>query len=240
MDEMTSILDQLDYASMKWWISFPLLRSGSRYPAATRLSCYGADCAWGLVVEVLGFSNLTERHGCIAAQVHVYANEKHPPTDPYSYCASDLRVTADGEGPPLFDPEDILGQRINPAAVDMRIRGRVVPVTTNPSDYEAAGIPLEEPPDIYGQELLRWLAPRHRDLLLATEEEIAERLGRRMPLILRLDEWHHCDPMLGERPSQCETFQMLAEVLATGDPSRYRPTEPPNTHWSNWPMAGTI
>lgn len=37
-----------------------------------------------------------------------------------------------------------------------------------------------------------------------------------------------------------ETFRMLAEVLETGDTARYRPRRAPNTHWSNWPEAGTF
>ena len=32
----------------------------------------------------------------------------------------------------------------------------------------------------------------------------------------------------------------LAKVLATGDVHAYRPTSPPNTHWSNWPDGGTL
>jgi hypothetical protein len=32
---------------------------------------------------------------------------------------------------------------------------------------------------------------------------------------------------------------MLAKVLVTGDAAHYKPTKPPNTHWSNWPGGGT-
>lgn len=42
------------------------------------------------------------------------------------------------------------------------------------------------------------------------------------------------------RPSSYETWQQIAEVLATGDIGRYRPTLPPNTHWKNWPEGGTM
>ncbi|MDO7883849.1 hypothetical protein Q5H89_00635 [Hymenobacter sp. CA2-7] len=42
------------------------------------------------------------------------------------------------------------------------------------------------------------------------------------------------------RPSSYETWPQLAQVLATGDVSYYRPTLPPNTHWRNWPESGSL
>ena len=41
-------------------------------------------------------------------------------------------------------------------------------------------------------------------------------------------------------PSSYETWQQLAQVLATGDARYYQPTLLPNTHWSNWPESGTL
>jgi hypothetical protein len=59
-----------------------------------------------------------------------------------------------------------------------------------------------------------------------------------LPLILQLDDWHHPNELMGEKPSRTETFDMIADVLATGEPSRYRPSEIPNTHWSHWSTEG--
>lgn len=62
-----------------------------------------------------------------------------------------------------------------------------------------------------------------------------------MDLILQLNEWNHPDVVDdSERPSGSETFQQLARVLVTGDKSKYAPTNPSNTHWSNWPDGGTL
>ncbi|UYQ95580.1 hypothetical protein MKQ68_10750 [Chitinophaga horti] len=36
-------------------------------------------------------------------------------------------------------------------------------------------------------------------------------------------------------PANYETWPMIAEVIVSGDVTRYSPTLPPNTHWSNWP-----
>jgi len=42
------------------------------------------------------------------------------------------------------------------------------------------------------------------------------------------------------RPSSYETWQLLADVITTGDISLYKPTLRPNSHWSNWPDSGAL
>ena len=99
----------------------------------------------------------------------------------------------------------------------------------------------------------RFLAVRHSAELLAAaaEREITpERASSarkvedgdpaELPLLLRLEEWHHPDLANGELPGGSRTFQQLAEVLATGEASRYQPVEVPNTHWTHWPDGGTL
>lgn len=48
------------------------------------------------------------------------------------------------------------------------------------------------------------------------------------------DEWEQ------KRPSSYETWQQLAQVLATGDVHYYQPTLPSNTHWRHWPESGSL
>jgi len=45
---------------------------------------------------------------------------------------------------------------------------------------------------------------------------------------------------MGDAPGTYETFPLLADVLATRNPSRFRPALPPNNHWSHWPEAGQL
>jgi len=42
------------------------------------------------------------------------------------------------------------------------------------------------------------------------------------------------------RPGSYETWQQIAEVLATGNTSIYNPSLPSNTHWKNWPEGGSM
>jgi hypothetical protein len=46
--------------------------------------------------------------------------------------------------------------------------------------------------------------------------------------------------MWENRPSSYETWQQIAEVIVTSDPSKYKPTLKPNSHWNNWPEAGAL
>ena len=54
-----------------------------------------------------------------------------------------------------------------------------------------------------------------------------------------LDAWTST-PSVYAVAAATECFRMLAKAIAANDASLYRPTEPANTHWSNWPFAGSI
>lgn len=135
-----------------------------------------------------------------------------------------------------FDDDD----SVRHDTTSIRIRNQIVALELSPEDFARHGIKPEEPPNILGHELLRLLVARHRELFIATDEEIRERVPADLPCIVQLDSWHHPDLVNGELPSGSEAFQMIAEVLVSGDATRYRPTEQPNTHWGNWPDGGTL
>ncbi|MCB2407767.1 DUF7003 family protein [Hymenobacter lucidus] len=67
-------------------------------------------------------------------------------------------------------------------------------------------------------------------------EDLTTTIRRQETLLNRQDqqEWN------SSRPSSYETWPQLARVLTTGDVQHYRPTLPPNTHWSNWPESGAL
>ena len=103
------------------------------------------------------------------------------------------------------------------------------------------GIELEQAPRVQVFELCRFLADIAREQVLATPQEQRVNILPEMEQILQLEEWHHPNVAYDEdRPSGSETFQQLARVLATGDLGLYRPSQPPNTHWRNWPEGGRL
>ena len=93
-----------------------------------------------------------------------------------------------------------------------------------------------------GEELwstFRRLVPDHRHMLFGDDAEVRRRLPADVPPLLQLEEWNQPDP-LETLPSQSETYQLIAAVLESLDPARYRPALAPNTHWSNWPESGSL
>ena len=114
----------------------------------------------------------------------------------------------------------------------------MIQLPTN-ADYQQHGIELEEErPAVF--ELCRYLADRYQSDVLGTESERRISVLPEMDQVLLLDEWHHPNVVEEELPSEIESFQQIADVLVSGDASRYATRESPNTHWSNWPEGGTL
>jgi hypothetical protein len=175
-------------------------------------------------------------HESIENRIYCYGNclQYSPGTASHNI----LHPTADGPDGPTFTEENVMRVRADTRTI--RIRDTVVPISTDPGMFSAKGIALVNPPHIMAPDLLRSLVPTYRDWLFATEEELRERVPADLPLLLRLDAWHHPDLMEDEVPSETEAFQMLADMLVANDPSRYHPRTVPNTHWTHWPHGGTL
>jgi hypothetical protein len=227
----TEILDQFDACIRE--CTFPMLDNGCVYPVDVRLEAYRDETRWAVVIEVVGFHYRAGGFDGISNCLHLFGNclKRRPGTANEDF----LYPTSDGS---QFDHE--FGATVRPDAKSIRIRDMDVPLRLSQSAFEAAGIDLLEPPTVYIYELLRLLSRTHRRLFLATEEELRDRVPPDLPMILRLDEWHHPDLAGDELPSENETFQMISDVLVSGDAGVYQPTLVPNTHWSNWPAGGTL
>jgi len=124
-------------------------------------------------------------------------------------------------------------------AAEVVLRGQTVALPSRDA-YARHGIDLEQPTVVHVFELCRYLADSAREQVLATPQERRVSLLPDMMEILRLEEWRHPDVAQGDRPSESDTFHQLAQVLASGDAGLYRPSQPPNTHWRNWPEAGRM
>src|SRR5260370_41665061 len=101
-------------------------------------------------------------------------------------------------------------------------------------------LPAEAHPGMELWDHVRLAVPTDRLRFLASEEELRARIPSDLPRLLMLDEWHHPDLINGEKPSDSQTFQQLAEALVEGDAGCYAPSLPPNTHWSHWPAGGSL
>lgn len=208
------ILWQLDDCAARF--VFPMLDNGYVFPVDSRLRVFRDQGRWAIVIECLGYS---PRSGGLQNCLHLFGNclKRAPGT-----ANEDFLFPIEGE---LEDPEN---PEFLQSGVDcLKIRGKEIQIE--------AGQEARRHIDVF-----RDLVPDNRDLLFATEEEIHARLPPDLPQVLQLEAWNHPDLSVGERPSQSESFRQLAELLATGDLTRYRPTLDPNTHWSNWPDGGAL
>lgn len=233
---MTSeeILAQLDHAAESW--SFPMLDNGYAYPADVRLTAYRDASRWALIIETVNQSPRGGGHGGTCDVLHVFGNCIHGEPGP----TNDDFISRTGDPPEGEVYSEECDWVLNTHAGMIRIREVLVPYDLGEEVMKRKGIIPAEQGRLSAIDLLRSLLPEHRALFLANEEEKRTRLPIDLPEILCLDEWHHPDLAGGELPSGSETFQMLAEVLRTGEIELYKPSKAPNTHWRNWPDGGAL
>lgn len=238
-----SILQILDSCCGSF--TFPMLDNGYVYLAASRLSLHHSADDWAMVIEVFGFS---PRSGLPDLHIHTFGSRLHNRNSAHTYATPAAHQSylarnphnesrffhpveegdwMDAQNPELVSTSGIVTLRGSPVRLPLADR------------YGEAGIALEgNQPAVF--ELCRFLAFHHRDDVLATPVERRVSVPPELQEILVLEDWHHPDVCSGELPGATKTFQALAEVLATGDLSRYQTSEPPNTHWSHWPHGGTL
>jgi hypothetical protein len=237
-----SILDQCCDA-----FTFPMLDNGYIYLAATRLALYRSRADWAMVIEVFGFS---PRAGLPDTWIHTFASRLHDRNPPERYVNretyerylannphNDSRSVFPVQEGPWQDAEDV--ELVAQDAREVVVREQAIPLPSL-DQYARHGIELEQPPRVQVFELCRFLADIARQQVLATPQEQRVSVRPDMEKILQLEEWHHPNLVEDERPSGSETFQQLARVLAMGDVKLYRPSQPPNTHWRNWPEGGRL
>ncbi len=228
------ILWQLDECAKLF--TFPMLDNGYIYLADVRLSAYRDETRWALIIEVLGANPRASGHDSLQNCLHCFGNcLKRPPgtaNEDFLFC------TSDGVDGPTFDSE--YSWYVEQNTHTIHIREDLVQFDISDDNLLSKGITPAEPPRVNGAELLRSLVPEFSVPLLATDEELGARIPPDLPLAFHLDEWHHPDLVRGELPSESRTFQMLADAIVGDNPSHYEPTQPPNTHWRNWPNGGSL
>jgi hypothetical protein len=208
------VLAQLDQAAIDF--QFPDLGHGYYYAVDARIRAFGDAARWALVVEAVGYN---PRAANLVDVVHTFGNCLTSGAPGYENEDFHGRIDNMDELESRDDPERYLG------AVPLVVRGHLIRIDA-----------------LEGEELsstFRRLVPAHRDLLFGDHAEVRRRLPADLPQLLQLEEWNQPD-LFETPPSQSETYQLIAMVLESLDPTRYRPTLAPNTHWSNWPDSGSL
>jgi hypothetical protein len=259
--DVVDYLDRCIIENPLW--SFMDLQHPYTYTANSRLTLYADDTRWAIVFEKNGYEN---QNGTIMLELNFFGNCLQE----LERGGADNRYTSNTRYLTLADGDDWdeirldLADGVWPAATSMRLRDRTVQLPATKQHYAkwvpdidenaAVGQPVGIPAGLgrpAPEDLGRYVAFEYADLCRATDAEKRLSLPGDLAEIMTVDEWHHRhyyyyrngpdQEVMGDAPSSYETFPLLAEVLVTRDPSRFRPTLPPNNHWSNWrEMEGRI
>jgi hypothetical protein len=234
MIQAEDILAQLDTCNSEY--TFPMLDNGYVYPAGTKLTAYRDDRRWAIVIEAIGFSYRGGGHNGISNCLHIYGNclQYGPGTRNENF----IYLTNDANNCNTFDDEEYF--YLNPECSTFTLREQTLPLYQDRELYKNSGIEIEDSERINAFEFLRLLDALHYDKLVATENEISQRIPNGLTKIIELRNWFHPEVVNDELPSKNETFIQIAKVLETGNIAFYEPTNESNTSWGNWPDGGTL
>ena len=213
-----------------------MLDNGYVYPAGTKLTAYRDAKHWAIVIEVIGFSYRGGGHNGISNCLHIYGNCLQ--YEPGIRNENFIHLTDDANNCTTFDEEEYF--YLNPECTTFTLREETLPLYQDRELYKNSGIEIEDTERINAFEFLRLLDALHHDKLVATEEEIKDRIPIGLIKFIELRDWFHPDVVNKELPSKNETFIQIAKVLETGNIDYYKPTHCPNTSWKNWPDGGTL
>jgi hypothetical protein len=234
------ILTTLDNSVGVYYSQFLRLDDGYVLPIDVRMNLFAKDDKWALVIERVGYHNRdihcflelfyfgnclikldTVNGDVINAKYHVLCSE------------ANLNALTPADNPDYFElisPETGVNK--------IQVRDSSVDVVYDKAVYEEHGISLSNPQGLANYvSLLRILDIKHNTLFRATESELHECIPADLPLLMRIDSWHHTDMV---KPSEQVSYQKAAQILESKDTSLWNYSAETNTHWKNWPDAGGL
>jgi hypothetical protein len=219
------------------------------YTANSRLTLYADDAHWAIVAEVSGYN---PRAACFLLTLTYFSDalrDLKPGGSKNQFTWNAEFVTLI-EQMPMYEAVQHFAVSETPVALKVRDSNVLVPAARRTFIPNVGSRPW--PKDARAEDIGRYVAYEYADLCRATDAEKRMHLPEALPELMTIDQWHHRrwhyshapnspgPRASGDAPSSYETYRLIAEVLATRDPSRYRPTLPPNSHWSHWPQAGAL
>lgn len=221
-------------------VFFPDFNHPYSYPVISRMHLFADTYNWAIVFEICGYNNRTNS---LNTQL-VY----------FGSCLKNLDKVGDNISNTKFI--DVVSEIqlmevvdsnlvINNEVKNIEIKGKRIDIQRSLERYSQLGIKLEEDKiDIVS--FFRYLGETSPNSLFLEESVVTQCLSYHIPKILHIDKWYHKSfgyvngQLYGELPSSYETFNQIAEVLISKDKSKYKPSNKPNNHWSNWPNAGQL
>ncbi|QKJ63215.1 hypothetical protein [Flavobacterium sp. M31R6] len=234
MIDKEEILRQLDSEAESY--VFPMLDNGYYYHGDQKLTIFRDEKRWAILLEILAYNNHLDGLEGITTVAAVFGNclTGWNDNDNFNYFANDSEIEA------FLCDENNYPSYLNPLAKTFKVKEIEIPIIFDLEHYKSKKIDFEYVNKITPREFMRGLIPEHSHLFWLTREEISKKIPIDLPTFMILDNWHHPDLVIGEIPSETETFRQLADVILNGDKNLYNTSEVNNTHWSNWPEGGTL
>ena len=209
------------------------LEHGYFYTAGSRITIFADEKRWAIVFEKSGFNN--PGAGCgieLSYYGNCLANLDTFNDEPYN-----IKII------PLIDSDEVEKIESNSSKQgQIIIRGTALKYDPDfiTNEFREPHNLIPKPPNM--EDIFRFLDTNYTSLFRATDPELKQCLSQDLPKLLVINEWFHITYgiMDGPAPSEIETFQQIAEVIATGDIANWKPTLKPNNHWKNWPFAGGL
>lgn len=211
--------------------------------SSNKIHLYADKNRWAVVFEVNGYDN---RGYCIRKTHNYFGNclsnlDKAGLNNMYIFNTKYFLLSSE---------DDILKiwkdfEEVADTAKTIRIRNKDIKIEHDLNVYKTNKIPWQKydstKKSIDIPSMTRMLNFQHPELFNSTDDELRTCIPKDLPKLMTIDDWYHvdCHQTRGFEnsiplPSSIETFQLIAEVLATQDIKRYKPTLKPNSHWSNW------
>lgn len=217
------------------------------HTANSRLTLYADENRWAIVSEVSGYN---DRAAAFSLTLVSFGNclhdlERAGLDDCYTHNMQFVDVLR-------YEPIGAFLAQFAAGAgsvIDVAVRDRTVQVPGTIAGFKKHIPDIETrswPVGVDARDLGRYVAYEYPDLCRATDAQKRKFLPQDLPELMTIDQWHHRSfywyqgESRGDPPSSYETFRLIADVLVTRDPARYAPTLPSNSHWTNWPAAGSL
>jgi len=220
------------------------LEHGYCVTAGSKIHLYADSARWAIVFEKSGYFN---RSTAAEIELNYVGNCINYPIDKYperNYITNSSRIM-------LIDPTEfskienkegkdmetfeLIGQNVK----EIKVRDKFIPFDNDCKNYEKLGIKIrdyENPKKLIGfDDLVRYLNETNPSIVSATEENIREHIPKDLPKIMTIKDFHFTSFYdKSNPPSSQETFKLIAKILVTRDSTKWKPTQKPNNHWTNW------
>jgi len=225
------ILDYLDQCEM------PMLDNGYYYHADQQISIYRSEKEWVMIIQILQFYNRCPDIKGISTTIYKYgssvAKGETFNNGSFNFLASDHKAKTYIEG------DDSYEYFLNPKVNSIKFNNHLIPIEHDRRKYKLKGIDLESEDTIQPYELLRYISIDYANLFWIDSTELS--INFHYNEEIKFTKWEHPDN-IETNFSDKKSFIEIANSLAnnTNFDRLKIENENSNTHWSNWPIGGTL